>query len=337
MKKLIFLSILIISLIYLLDYTKKRELITTDKLLINELNSTVVIKKINIAIKQNNLTLAKSYLELARELNISIPFENIDQKIENRDKSFDIYIKKSKDFFNGFISGKVNDTYSLTGSIISDFTIIGDIRDIYKEGNRYLHDKPYDNFILSLSIIGLTLSTTTIISFGATAPLKSGISILKSSKKSKILTKSMQKILYKDLEKSINLEILKKMDLSSISSIKKNSYLLKKSINLKPLETTLKNIEKVNKNISTTQTIRVLKYIDNKKELQTLIKISNKYKEGTLATFKTIGKKALRGSKIVIKKTTLFFLTLFSIVISFIVWIAIFITILKKYFLNKFL
>jgi len=262
-------------------------------------------KKIAYALQNKNIEEANIYKNLADYLHNDInPL--ILKKLEIENSTINTYIRNTTNFTKGFLSGDFSDGASLAGSITSDMTVVGDVRDIYREGSKMRQNKDYDKFTLGLSILGVGLTATTLLSAGATTPAKVGTSLLKSAKKSGKLTKSFSKIISKDLEKVINKRALKKVDFSNISTLRKS---LKQATNQKKLahlEKILLKLNKIKKQTSTTQTLKLLKYIEDEKDLTKVAKLSKKYKKNTLAVFKVLGKGALKTTKEVINYTTKF-------------------------------
>ena len=333
MKKLLLLILPIVAayLYYQLpkQYIKVKEPIDINQELKKSVNKEYIERSIIDALNKREFEEARSFVELASKLNIPINPE-LSKKIEAKESSIDEYLNKTKDFFNGFLSGKSNNSATLAGSVASDFTVVGDVRDIYKEGGAYLEHKPYDRFILSLSVIGLGLSATTIATLGSTALPKVGISILKSAKRSKALTKSFSKVVGKKLEQSVDLKVLKNIDFGSLKSIENSSKAFAKSINLKPIKALLKDINQIKKNTSTVQSIKILKYIDNEKELAKAVKLSSRYKKGSLAMFKTMGKGAFRSFKFVVKKSALYLPILIGLILSTLFWVLLLLRVFFK-------
>ena len=231
------------------SYTTKVQEPNIDKELKKLAKKDFLNKKIQEALIKQNLDEAQSYIALANYLHIDID-KNLLQKYENEKKPIATVIRDVKDFTRGFISGKSNSGASLSGSVISDFTLVGDLRDTYIEGSKYLNNEPYDKFLLNISLIGLAVTASTYASFGATTPIKTSVSIIKSAYKSSKLNKGFIKILDKKLTKSVDLKLLKKADFSSFSKMKQSTKLIAKSINTKPLMGLLKELNKIKQNTS---------------------------------------------------------------------------------------
>jgi uncharacterized protein YwbE len=283
MKKII-VAVLIIffSLKLFEDISYKR--VDTDSLLKQKATKTYLVKKIDTALKDDNLDDAKIYINLAKMLHITLP-----SNLYERYNKQDTLLHDLKDLGHGFLTGDAKNSKQLAGAIASDFTVVGDIRDIKREGERYLQNKPYDEFVLGISVIGVGLTLTTISSVGSTAPLKVGASVLKVAKRTGKLTKSFTKTVMTKLSKTYDKRLLKKMDF--------------KSINFKPIKPIFKNLNKIQKNTSYSDAIYLLKFVKNEKDLTKVTKLSQKYGKNTKAVFKVLGKNALKGAKKVLVYT----------------------------------
>jgi len=271
--------------------------------------------KIKEALANENIDDAKVYLNLAKYLKVPIDKELI-AKIEKEDEPLESTLRGVKDFASGFVSGKSTNGASLGGSVVSDFTVVGDLRDVYKEGSKYLSGEKYNEFLLDISLIGLAITASTYISFGASAPVKTGEAILKSAYKSGKLTKGFIKILDSKLAKSVDLKLLKKVDFSSFGKMEKTTKAVLKSINPKPLKALLKTLGKIEKKTSISDTVKLLKYVKSEKDLSKVAKISSKYGKNTLGVFKVLGKNVLRAGKLVIKWTAKLLLNIAGFILS---------------------
>ena len=283
MKK-VFVAIFIIFLSLKLFESISYKTIDTDSLLKEKATKTYLAKKIDTALKKGNLDEAKIYINLAKMLHITLP-----SNLYERYNKQDTILHDLKDFGYGFLTGDAKNSKQLAGAIASDFTVIGDIRDITREGEKYLQNRPYDEFVLGISIVGVGLTLTTISSAGSTTPLKVGASILKVAKRTGKLTKSFTKTIMTKLSKTYDKRLLKKMDF--------------KSINFEPIKPIFKNLNKIEKNTSYSDTLYLLKYIKDEKDLTKVTKLSQKYGKNTKAVLKVLGESALKGAKKVLVYT----------------------------------
>lgn len=101
------------------------------------------------------------------------------------------------DFADGFIRGTSGSQAKILGSLASDLTVVGDVRDIINEGNRAFSDDGPDWVTLSLATLGLATSAATVGSLGtaspATVPTHLGVSVLKTAAKTRRLTTGLRR------------------------------------------------------------------------------------------------------------------------------------------------
>jgi hypothetical protein len=130
---------------------------------------------------------ALDVIEFSKENNIG------DQKaLEDLHKKYQYSMKeKAGDlFWHGAVKGNVFNTYSGIGCIGADLAIIGDIRDLVKQGYYYSTGKDVDWVVAALSAIGL--GTTVAEATGAGTAVDAGVSVVKTTVK--YVTKIFKKI-----------------------------------------------------------------------------------------------------------------------------------------------
>jgi hypothetical protein len=85
----------------------------------------------------------------------------------------------ASDAWDGFVSGNADSEPALAGALTADLSGFGDIRDLYGEAAKYVSGGEIDTTTVALAAVGLTLTVVTVMSFGATAPEKAGVSTIK--------------------------------------------------------------------------------------------------------------------------------------------------------------
>jgi hypothetical protein len=323
--------------IYTIKYEHKTYYKDLDIALKEVATKSYLDQQITDAIQKDNIDDAVMYQHLAEYLGITLNQETLDEIAKNNDllsKSW----RNIKKFGNGFFSGEANDMAGLSGSIASDMTLYGDFRDLAKEGNKFVHDQPYDQIVFGMAAIGVGLSASQLFSFGATTPAKVGASIVKAAKKMGKLSKPFVRIITSKLSKAIDFKALKKVDYTSIGAIKKETKRIAKTLDTPYIRKAFNNIDSVHKNTdSYADTIALLKYVDDPKDLQKVVNVSKKYKKNTKAVFKVLGKGVIKGvvkgTARIIKWTSLLIAQMISFIMSFLIGIVTFF--LKWFTLRK--
>jgi hypothetical protein len=285
---LVLLLVLVGSLYYLsrqIEYTYHEPDI--DKILQEKVTPGYLDIKIEKAIKAENFTEVEMYVGLAEMLHVRLLPSTL-QRIRENAGFFQESWRQTKAFASGFASGEAGSIAGLSGSVLSDMTLYGDLRDIHTEGSRYLEGKGNDHFVLGISLVGVGLSASQVVSLGGTTGLKVGASLLKVAKKTGKLSKPFLKSLSSTLDQAVDMKALRSLKLDALLHPKIAAKQISK---IKPL---LKDISVIKQETSLVDTVDLLKYVDTPKELSKLSKISTKYKKQTKGVMKVTGKRALR-------------------------------------------
>jgi hypothetical protein len=140
------------------------------------------IRKAQDAIADGDLDDAAKILEIGQEHGHTFDPELIASAQESM---VEVSWRNLVDFTDGFINGKAESSGSIAGALAADYFIIGDLRDITREGGKAISGQDYDQFTLGLSAFGLA----TLVP--GTGLLDIGASILKTAKKAGKLSGKM--------------------------------------------------------------------------------------------------------------------------------------------------
>jgi hypothetical protein len=117
-----------------------------------------------------------------------------------------------KDIAAGVWRGKGACPESLVSATVSDFLIIGDIRDLVKGTlNKFYYGVDANEFTMALAAVGIVASGITYASEGAAAPAKVSVSLLKAAKKLGKLPRPLEKALTRLLKESVETRNLKRL------------------------------------------------------------------------------------------------------------------------------
>jgi len=89
----------------------------------------------------------------------------------------------------GFVTGEGEGTAGTVGAVVSDFTVVGDLRDAVAQTGHFLHGEPVDEVVLALSGVGIGLTAAMLATGGAAAPIKTGVSVAKVAHRTGRMTK----------------------------------------------------------------------------------------------------------------------------------------------------
>lgn len=179
------------------------------------------------------------------------------------------YDYKKDKVIEGVLKGKSDDNIGKTSALISDFLVIGDIRDLSIQGMHYFNNEKVDNFMVALSSLGLIATASTLYSGGATAPIKTSVSVLKYGKK------------------------IKKIPLWFESKLIDSVKVVKKTKSLTTVEKMLEPIKNLYNKVGLDQSLYMLKMSKNSKELLHLAKFGSRFGEKSRTLLKITNNRAL--------------------------------------------
>ncbi|SFI34874.1 hypothetical protein [Bradyrhizobium sp. Gha] len=145
-------------------------------------NDRLVQDNIEAALHEGDADLADSFVALARDRNIALPDDLLSRvadavKVENSSAHF------ARRFATGLVTGNADDVASLSGTVAGDLFVIGDIRDVVREGKHLAMGEDTDRLVLGLATAGLAVTAVTYVSAGGAAPVRAGLTLVKDARK----------------------------------------------------------------------------------------------------------------------------------------------------------
>ena len=154
----------------------------TDQALAATFNRDVAEREIRNALAAGDVDLAQSFVALAAERDVPID-PVLPSQLKETEADQHTLANTTGRFVQGLWTGEPTDLASLAGTAFGDLFVFGDIRDAAREGTRYLTGQRYDPWILGLAGIGIAITAATYASFGATAPERVGVSLVKAARR----------------------------------------------------------------------------------------------------------------------------------------------------------
>jgi hypothetical protein len=145
-------------------------------------NQAVVAENIEAALAANDADLANSFVDLARERNISLS-EELSRRVADAVAGENSSSHFAKRFATGLVTGNADDVASLSGTVAGDLFVFGDIRDVVREGKHLAMGEDTDRLVLGLAIAGLAVTAATYVSVGGVAPVRAGLTLVKDARK----------------------------------------------------------------------------------------------------------------------------------------------------------
>ena len=142
----------------------------------------VIAENIEAALAADDADLAASFVELARERNISLSKE-LSRRVADAVAEENSSSHFAKRFATGLVTGNADDVGSLSGTVAGDLLVFGDIRDVVREGKHLAMGEDTDRLVLGLAIAGLAVTAATYVSVGGVAPVRAGLTLVKDARK----------------------------------------------------------------------------------------------------------------------------------------------------------
>lgn len=181
-----------------------------DRMVKRSLDPAVAQREIEAALAADDIDLANSFLDLAREQDIAVD-QNLVARVAAANSAEAVAVRTTKSFAGGLITGEPRDAVGFAGTALGDLFVFGDIRDALREGSRLAAGEKADELILGLAGVGLAVTAGTYASLGLGGPARIGVSLLKGARKAGRLGEKLAASLGRSLRKAAELSGLSRM------------------------------------------------------------------------------------------------------------------------------
>ncbi|MDN4981621.1 hypothetical protein QY049_00085 [Bradyrhizobium sp. WYCCWR 13022] len=145
-------------------------------------NDRLVQDNIEAALGAGDADLADSFVTLARDRNIALP-DDLLSRVGDAVKAEHSTSHFARRFATGLVTGNADDVASLSGTVAGDLFVIGDVRDVVREGKHLAMGEDTDRLVLGLATAGLAVTAVTYVSAGGAAPVRAGLTLVKDARK----------------------------------------------------------------------------------------------------------------------------------------------------------
>jgi hypothetical protein len=146
------------------------------------LTPSVVRIEIENALSADDAELAASFLELARDRRVAVDPALVKQ-VEEANSTRAQAARATRSYLKGLRTGAPDDLAGFAGAITRDLSGYGDINDAVTEGTHLANGEPADELVFGLACVGLVATAATLVTVGAAAPARAGLSIVKAARR----------------------------------------------------------------------------------------------------------------------------------------------------------
>lgn len=134
------------------------------------------------ALDAGDIAGAQQYAGLAQELRKPIAPETA-EALADAQSTLATMVRNAGDFAGAYITGRADSAAGLAGAVVSDLTVVGDVRDIISEGGKAAIGEEYSRFLLTLAAVGLAAEGASVATGGSSLVVKVALSVLKVAKR----------------------------------------------------------------------------------------------------------------------------------------------------------
>jgi hypothetical protein len=146
-------------------------------------NAEVAAREIDAALAADDLELAESFAELAARRGMALSADQL-ARLEAARSTKEQIRRFATRFGRGFVTGNVEGIEGIAGAAAGDLLVYGDVRDIVREGTRWVRGQDVDPLMAGLASVGLAVTAGTYFASGAAAPARAGVSLFKVARRS---------------------------------------------------------------------------------------------------------------------------------------------------------
>lgn len=262
---------------------------------------------------------ARMYLGVAKTFGYAIDPAEFEPELQRLESPLNTARRTASEFASGFVDGEASTGVGVAGAMVSDFTVVGDARDLWEQYQHYAKGEPVNELIVTLAGVGVGLTAASIASAGAATPAKAGTSTTKLAARTGRLTEDFQKLLLKQGMDVFDYKtfLLASRAEKSLDGISRAALKAYNPQAIRALRQTAEKVNNIRKASSMADALHLLKYVNNADDLAHLEKLTLRYGEATKGIMKFLGKSAITSLRI-LRKSAELFVSVLAAVISFI-------------------
>ena len=227
-------------------------------------NAEAATREIEAALKAGDAELAASFVALTGDRAIELPKELL-ARVEAANSASEAAKRGIYNFAHGFITGEPQDMSGFAGAATGDLLVFGDIRDIVREGSRWMRGLDNDPLIMGLAAAGLAVTGVTYFTWGSAAPARVGSTLVKVARRTgKLSVKLADDVMV----------LLKARKTGRVTAA-------------------LTDVAQIQRKAGTRVALESMRHADNVGDLAKAGVLAEKKGKSTLAIFKTLGRGAI--------------------------------------------
>ncbi|WP_420393512.1 hypothetical protein [Acuticoccus sp.] len=271
-------------------------------------------ERVRAALEDDDVSLATQYVDLADDLGKPVAPETAQSLAEAQGTVASI-VRNAGAFAGAYITGRADSAAGLAGAVVSDLTVVGDVRDIISEGGKAAVGEEYSRFLLTLAAIGLAAEGATVATGGSSLVVKAAVSVLKVAKRTGNLTAAFTARLLR-----LASAATRQADApaTAVRTAGVGATPIARVAARAELRSTLSAIGTAAENAGPADTVKLLRYVRTTDDARELATFTSRFGRRSRAVAELTGKTTLRAFRVSLRGLRL----LFAFLYSFIAWLA---------------
>jgi hypothetical protein len=267
-----------------------------DHQLAREFNVELAAREIEAALALDDIDLAQSFLDLARDRNVTVDPALV-AKVEDANSTMASTRRAATRFGRGLIVGEADSAVGLAGTAVADLFVIGDVRDAVREGSRLAKGEEADELLLGLACVGLVVTAGTYASVGVGAPARVGVSIVKAASKAGRITAQMASWFTRSVREAVDWTKLgSTMRVASLAEPAVAVRAAREAVKVEKTQALMRaigDVGKVQSKAGTQAALDALKIAQGPRDLSRMARLAEAKGTRTRAILKTLGRGAI--------------------------------------------
>ncbi|UOM33603.1 hypothetical protein [Acuticoccus sp. I52.16.1] len=275
-------------------------------------------EKVRAALAEDDIAGAVQYAELADELGKPVAPQTAAALVDAQ-SPVQTVLRNAGDFAGAYITGHADSAAGLAGAVVSDLTVVGDVRDIIREGGKAAVGEDYSQFLLTLAAVGLAAEGVTLATGGGSLVLKAGISVLKVAKRTGNLTTAFAARLVK-LARAAGRPADTAVASAGPVVVRTRRAMddVPRGLARAELKTTLGAVSTMAGNAGPAEAVRLMRYVKTTDDATELATFTSRFGRRSRAVAELTGKFTLRAFRVTMRGLRL----LVGFLYSFVAWVV---------------
>ncbi|GLK79306.1 hypothetical protein [Methylopila turkensis] len=260
-------------------------------------------RRVAAALDAEDVALARGYADLAGELGRPL-IDGTRARLAAAEAPQAAAWRNARDAAFGFVTGEANGTAALAGALASDLTVIGDVRDLAREGARMARGEEHSELIMALSAAGLAATAATFATGGGAAPAKFGVSALKAARRVGTLTAEFTADLARRLFRTADARRVGGAEAAGGAAVRATRT-GGGALDLRALAATGADFKAASAAAGAAETVRLMRFVRSGDDLADLAPFARRFGARSRAVAELVGRASLRAFRATTRLTEL--------------------------------